>query len=115
CGYVSSLLKVLASVVFIATVGLVLSWLVPASVFALIVHVVLVSTGIWPSGLLLMVTLPVLIAWCLATQAIVRARLNADALLLDEQRSQALERRVSEVTKSRAETIDHATAELRRI
>src|SRR5699024_8913211 len=75
----------------------------------------LVSIGICPPVLLLIETLPVLIAWWLATPVIVRARLNADALLLDEQRSQALERRVSEVTKSRAETIDHATAELRRI
>ncbi|HIW45901.1 MAG TPA: sensor domain-containing protein [Candidatus Yaniella excrementigallinarum] len=107
--------KDLAHAAFSATVGLVLSGLVPASLIAPIVHVVLVSTGIWPPGLLLVVTLPVLIAWWLATPVIVRARLNADALLLDEQRSQALERRVSEVTKSRAETIDHATAELRRI
>src|SRR5699024_3700989 len=87
----------------------------PASLIAPIAHVVWVSAGIWPPGLLLLVTLPVLIAWWLATPVIVRARLNADALLLDEQRSQALVRRVSEMTTSRAETIDHATAERRRI
>src|SRR5699024_6359075 len=86
-----------------------------ASLIAPIVHVVLVSTGIWPPGLLQMVTLPVLIAWWLATPVIVRARLNADALLLDEQRSQALDVWVREVTQSRAETIDQAPAWLRRI
>src|SRR5699024_10306610 len=104
----------LAHAAFSATVGLVLSGLVPASLIAPIVHVVLVSTGIWPPGLLLMVTLQVLIAWWLATPVTVRAPLNADALLLDEQRSQALERRGSEVAQPRPGTRDPADAAPRR-
>jgi signal transduction histidine kinase len=53
--------------------------------------------------------------WWLLTPPLVRARFVADRRILAHDRTEELERRVEEVTATRAETLDHSDAELRRI
>lgn len=67
-------------------------------------------------GVLFWALLPVSLGlWWLLTPPLVRARFMADRNILAPSREEELERRVEEVTTTRAETIDHAAAELRRI
>jgi signal transduction histidine kinase len=58
---------------------------------------------------------PMLVAWWLVTPALVEARLRAERAILDHSRVTRLERRVEEVEETRAETVDHSAAEVRRI
>jgi signal transduction histidine kinase len=60
--------------------------------------------------------LPVaLVAWWFATPALFRARLAVERGILDQDRVPRLERRVEEVTVSRADSLDLNAAEIRRI
>jgi signal transduction histidine kinase len=100
---------------FSATGGFVLSLLPPALLLAPVTHLVLaaVDGGFW--WLLLLVDGPLLVVWWCVTPALVRARALAEANILGHSRAAALERRVEQVSASRAETVDHSAAEIRRI
>jgi signal transduction histidine kinase len=55
------------------------------------------------------------VAWWCVTPALVRARAMSERGILGHTRVEQLSRRVSEVTASRADTLDHNAAEVRRI
>ncbi len=65
-------------------------------------------------ALLVLLGSPSLVVWWLVTPALLRARAIADRGILSA-RTEELERRVEEVTATRAETLDHTAAEIRRI
>ena len=54
-------------------------------------------------------------AWWVAGVPVLAARLRVDRALLGPRATDQLRERVEEVTTSRAETVDHSTAELRRM
>lgn len=106
----------LAYLCFSATGGLLMSF----AVVALVVHPV-VSIVIWgfqPGLLWTVLTLTVgsgcVVGWYFVTPALVRARALADRGILSA-RADELERRVEQVTASRAQSLDHSAAEIRRI
>jgi signal transduction histidine kinase len=101
---------------FSATGGFALSVLPVALLVAPFTHVlgVLLDGGGW-WWLLVVLDGPLLLAWWLVTPTLVRARATAERNILGHTRVEALERRVEEVTTSRAETLDHSAAEVRRI
>lgn len=105
-----------ALLAFSATGGFVLSLLPAALLAAPVTHLtlaVLDDNLFW----LLAAFLggPMLVVWWLVTPALVRARARAEAGILGGSRVARLEERVAEVASSRAETVDHSAAELRRI
>jgi signal transduction histidine kinase len=101
---------------FAATGGLVLSLIPVGLLTAPAVHLVftVVDGGFW-WWVLLLVSFPMLLVWWLVTPALVRARAVAERNILGGDRVERLERRVEEVATSRAETLDHNAAEVRRI
>lgn len=101
---------------FSATGGFVLSLLPVLLLAAPVVHLtgLLLDGGGW-WFFVLFLSGPMLVAWWLVTPALVRARALADRAILDHARVEELERRVTEVTASRSETLDHSAAEVRRI
>jgi signal transduction histidine kinase len=58
---------------------------------------------------------PGVVLWWVLTPVLVRARLACDTAMLRPRRVAQLRARVAEVKASRAETVDHAAAEIRRI
>ena len=105
-----------ALLAFASTGGFALS-LIPAALLAApITHVTLalVHDGIfwWLATFL---GGPLLVVWWLITPALVRARAQAERGILGGTRLARLEDRVAEVSSSRADTVDHSAAELRRI
>ncbi|MBA2954183.1 sensor histidine kinase [Nocardioides sp. MAH-18] len=101
---------------FSATGGFVLSLLPVALLTAPVTHLagaVIDGGGWW--WLLVALDGPLLVAWWCVTPALVRARAMAERGILGHTRVEQLSRRVSEVTASRAETLDHNAAEVRRI
>jgi len=106
-----------AYLAFSGTGGLILSGLVVGTlanpVIALLLLIFDPSLG---SVVYLFVVSPLLmIAWWLVTPALTLARASADRGILGLDRTEQLEQRVAEVSASRAETLDHSAAELRRI
>lgn len=105
-----------AFLAFAATGGFVLSGLVAVSFGAPLVYLsglLIDGSAFW--WVLLLGVGPVLgLIWWLVTPALVRARALAERGILGS-RTTELERRVAEVTTSRAETLDHSAAEIRRI
>lgn len=101
---------------FSATGGFVLSLLPVGLLAAPVVHLAgaLVDGGGW-WWLLVLLDGPLLLVWWCVTPPLVRARAVAERGILGHTRVERLERRVSEVTASRAETLDHSAAEVRRI
>ena len=101
---------------FSATGGFVMSVLVVGLLVSPLVHLVgaLVDGGPW-WWLLVLLDGPLLVAWWCATPGIVRGRAVAERNILGHGRVEQLEQRVAEVTESRAETLDHNAAEVRRI
>lgn len=101
---------------FSATGGFVLSLLPAAFLAAPVSHLTgaLVDGG-WVWWVLVLLSGPLLVAWWCATPALVRARAIAERNLLGHSRVADLERRVERVEETRAETIDHSAAEVRRI
>jgi signal transduction histidine kinase len=63
----------------------------------------------------LLLALPGPVVWWLVTPPLVRGRALAERGILQSSRTAELERRVAVVSASRAETVDHSAAELRRI
>ena len=103
---------------FAATGGFALSILPVALLTAPVVHVAVslaLGERVW-LWLALALGLPVaLVAWWFATPALFRARLAVERGILDQDRVPRLERRVEEVTVSRADSLDLNAAEIRRI
>ena len=101
---------------FSATGGFVLSAL---PVMLLVSPVAHLAGAIFDGGLfwwlLVLLDGPMLAAWWLTTPALVRARALAERGILGHGRVEQLEQEVSEVRVSRAETLDHSAAEVRRI
>ena len=102
---------------FAATGGAVMSLLPAALLSSWITWLVMfLIEQSWGWALLVVVLSgPLLLAWWLVTPALIRARAVADRAILGPPATGALERRVSEVTASRSETLDHSAAEIRRI
>ena len=101
---------------FSATGGFVLSVLPVALLTTPFVHLVgaLADGSLW-WWLLVLLDGPLLLVWWCVTPALVRARAVAERNILGGDRVERLERRVEEVATSRAETLDHSAAEVRRI
>jgi signal transduction histidine kinase len=53
--------------------------------------------------------------WWFGAEPIMRARARIDCFLLSYSRTERLERRVADLTESRADVVDHSAAELRRL
>lgn len=105
-----------AHLAFSATGGAVLSGLPPLLLVTPLVHLgglAIERSAVW--ALLAVVGLVCPLVWWLVTPALVRARALVDRGILGHDRVEALERRVEEVTATRAETLDHSAAEVRRI
>lgn len=101
---------------FSATGGFVLSVLPVGLLTTPVVHVTgLIVDGAWIWWLLVLLDGPLLAAWWLTTPALVRARALAERGILGHGRVVRLEQEVSQVRASRAETLDHSAAEVRRI
>lgn len=105
-----------AHTVFSATGGLAISGIVAVAFVAPISHIVLfLVLDDWSAILFLILMLPTAAVWWFATPYLVQARFAIDAQILGERRTEVLQRRVEQVTRTRAESLDHAAAEVRRI
>ena len=101
---------------FSATGGFVLSTLPALLVTAPVVHVACVRVD--PNVgwvFLLFLSGPMLLAWWLITPSLLRGRALADRGILGHSRVAHLEQRVATVEETRAESLDHQAAEIRRI
>lgn len=96
-GFAMSLLPV-------ALLTLPLTWLVLA-----------ITASGWIWLLLLLLSGPAYVAWWFVTPPLVQARARAERGMLGSSRVADLEERVERVEESRAETLDHSAAEVRRI
>ena len=96
-GFVMSLLPV-------ALLTLPLTWLILA-----------VTAGGWIWLPFLLLSGPAMAAWWFVTPPLVRARALTERAMLGHSRVRRLEERVEHVEESRAETLDHSAAEVRRI
>lgn len=106
-----------AFLAFSATAGFLLSAL---PVLLLVSPVAYLVLAVVDGGGLLWILLialggPMVILWWVATPVLVRMRATCDRAILGDSRTKQLERRVAEVTGSRAESVDHSALELRRI
>ena len=101
---------------FSGTGGVALSGVAPLLLAAPVVHLIgALADGGWLWWLLVFLDGPLLLAWWCVTPALVRGRALAESGILGHSRVAALERRVAEVATSRAVTLDHSAAEIRRI
>lgn len=105
-----------AFVWFSATGGFVLSLLPIALLTQPMTGLVLTFTESgWLGWLMLVLGGPALVGWWWATPALVRARASAERGILGRSRVARLEEQVERAEESRAETLDHSAAEVRRI
>ena len=105
----------LAHLAFSTTGGVVMSGALVLPIAAIVTYL---SLPFWTSGMwgLLVLLVPAWAAvWWFAGVPVLAARLRVDRFLLGPSASDVLRERVEEVTSSRAETVDHSTAELRRL
>ncbi|MBM0126032.1 sensor histidine kinase [Pimelobacter simplex] len=101
---------------FSATGGFVMSLVPVALLTTPITWVILAFTaGDWMWVLMVLFTGPLLLTWWVTTDPLVHARARAERALLGHGRVAELEERVGQVEESRAETLDHSAAEVRRI
>ncbi|MBM7518794.1 sensor histidine kinase [Nocardioides nitrophenolicus] len=101
---------------FAATGGFVLSALPVLLLTTPITWLILAFTaGDWAWVLLFVFSGPLLLAWWVTVEPLVRARARAERAILGHDRVAELEERVGQVEESRAETLDHSAAEVRRI
>jgi signal transduction histidine kinase len=101
---------------FSATGGFVMSLVPVALVTAPATWLILAFTageGVWL--LLLLLSGPLALAWWFVTVPLVTARARAERAILGHDRVAELEERVGRVEESRAESLDHNAAEVRRI
>jgi signal transduction histidine kinase len=101
---------------FSATGGFVMALLPVGLLVSPLAHLVgvVVDGGFW-WWMLVLIDGPLLVAWWCVTPGLVRGRAVAERNILGHSRVEQLEQRVSEVTESRAATLDHGAAEVRRI
>lgn len=101
---------------FSATGGFVMSLLPVALLTAPITHLggAVLDGGFW-WWVLVLLDGPLLLVWWLVTPGLVRGRAVADRNILGHSPIERLQRRVREVSVSRAEALDHSAAEVRRI
>jgi len=105
----------LAHLAFSITGGFVMSGFLVLPLAAVLTYV---TMPLWLDGawMLMMLLVPAWLAvWWLAGVPVFAARLRVDKALLGPLTSDVLRERVEEVTTSRDETVDHSTAELRRL
>ncbi|WGX95704.1 histidine kinase [Nocardioides sp. L-11A] len=101
---------------FAATGGFVISMLPLALLTTPITWLVLAFTaGDWAWVLLLVLSGPLLLTWWVTTEPLVRSRARVERAILGHDRVAVLAERVERVEESRAETLDHSAAEVRRI
>ncbi|GAA4078194.1 sensor histidine kinase [Nocardioides kongjuensis] len=101
---------------FSATGGFVLSVLPPLLLTTPVSWLILAFTaGDWAWVLLLVFSGPLLLAWWVTVEPLASARARAERAILGHDRVAELEERVGQVEESRAETLDHSAAEVRRI
>ncbi|MDQ6522785.1 histidine kinase [Nocardioides sp. LHD-245] len=101
---------------FAATGGFVLSLLPVVLLTTPITWLILAFTaGDWAWVLLFVFSGPLLMAWWVTAEPLVRARARTERAILGHDRVAALAERVERVEESRAETLDHSAAEVRRI
>jgi len=107
---------------FAATGGLVLSALsaaLPAGVIALFATafgLFMGSVGPWYAPIVLVaIGIALVPVWWFFGDALMHVRTRTEAAILRPDPNAALERRVADLTASRAESVDHSAAELRRI
>ncbi len=101
---------------FSATGGFVMSLLPVALLTTPVTWLILaLSAGEWVWLLLLVLSGPLLLAWWFVTVPLVAARARAERAILGHDRVAELAERVEAVEESRAETLDHSAAEVRRI
>jgi signal transduction histidine kinase len=96
--------------------GAILSGIVPLVLVTPVVHLgglLIERSGVWV--LLATIGLACPLVWWLVTPGLVRARALADRGILGHSRVTMLQERVTEVTRTRTETLDHSAAEVRRI
>lgn len=89
--------------------------LAPVGALAASLVAVLVTNSTPTRALLVIAAVGCLLIWWWATPVVVAARAALDATILGGTRASQLERRVAEVTRTRAESLDLAAAELRRV
>ena len=105
----------LGHLAFSATGGLVMSGLMVLPLAAVATYLTMPFWLGW-EWLFLLVLAPVwLVVWWTAGVPVLAARARVDRRLLGRSETEALRERVVEVTRSRAETVDHSAAELRRL
>ena len=105
----------LGHLAFSATGGLVMSGLMVLPLAAVATYLTMPFWLGW-EWLFLLVLGPVwLVVWWTAGVPVLAARARVDRRLLGRSETEALRERVVEVTRSRAETVDHSAAELRRL
>ena len=105
----------LAHLVFSLTGGFVMSGCLVLPLAAVLTYLTMPLWLGWQWTLMLLLV-PVWVAvWWVAGVPVLAARLRVDRALLGPLASDVLRERVEEVTTSRAETVDHSTAELRRL
>ncbi|MCR1784131.1 sensor domain-containing protein [Nocardioides carbamazepini] len=101
---------------FSATGGFVMSLLPVALLTTPLTWLILAFTaGEWVWLLLLLLSGPMLLVWWFVTEPLVAARARAERGILGHDRVTELAERVERVEESRAETLDHSAAEVRRI
>jgi signal transduction histidine kinase len=101
---------------FAGTGGAALTLVVVVAFAAPVTYLVLALTLHGNARLLFALLIgPSLVVWWVLTPILLRARLACDEALLRPRRVASLRARVAEVSASRAETVDHAAAEIRRI
>lgn len=101
---------------FSATGGFVMSLVPVALLTTPVTWVILAFTaGDWMWVLMVLFTGPLLLTWWVTTDPLVHARARAERAILGHDRVAELEERVGQVEESRAETLDHSAAEVRRI
>ncbi|KRA38481.1 histidine kinase [Nocardioides sp. Root614] len=101
---------------FSASGGFAMS-LVPVTLLTLPLtwFILAVTASGWIWLILLLLSGPAWIAWWFVTPPLVQARARAERAMLGNSRVAELEERVERVRESRAETLDHSAAEVRRI
>jgi signal transduction histidine kinase len=105
----------LGHLAFSATGGLVMSGLMVLPLVAVATYVSMPFWLGWEWVFLLVLGPVWLVVWWTAGVPVLAARARVDRRLLGPSETEALRERVVEVTRSRAETVDHSAAELRRL
>ncbi len=105
----------LGHLAFSATGGFVMSGMLVLPLAAVATYLTMPFWLGWQWLFLLLLAPVWLVVWWTAGVPVLSARVRVDRRLLGRSETEALRERVSQVTRSRAETVDHSAAELRRV